>query len=182
MKNIKLISLLCMAALIVSLMYGGLTASAQPGDINDPLVSKAYVDSQIEQLRSLIANNPGVPSGGSLSQEEKEMIISEVLGQLFGYTFQPPAEAGITPYDAVFIESGRTLIAESGTEMIMRGGGAVAVTGVNGLCDVTVGADIVNGTTIPLNHLLIVPASDGRGMRFIKDSWVMVKGVYFIVD
>ena len=168
--------------LIASLLYGGLNASAQPGDISDPLVSKAYVDNQIEQLKSLIANTPRVSAGGVMTQEDRDLIISDLLGYIYDDLYREPVRAqdGVTPYEAVFIEIGKTLIAESGTEMILRSGGAVAVTGVNGLCDVTVGADIVDGMNIPLNHLLIVPASDGRGMKFYKDSWLMIKGAYLV--
>jgi hypothetical protein len=95
-----------------------------------------------------------------------------------------PGTAGIkqVPYETLFIEAGKTIIAYAGTEMILRGGSAVAVTGVNGLCNVTIGVDVLDGEIVQYNHLLITPRSDGRGMRFLADSYLMVKGDYIILD
>lgn len=174
------------AILIAVVLFGSVSASAQPGDAADPLVSKSYVDGQIDQLRSIMATG----GSSSVSQADRDAIVAEVLiyfetvyGDLLRQATNTQPQAGeVVPYEAVFAEKGRTLVALSGTEIILRGGSATAVTGVNGLCDVTVGADITNNMNIPLNHLLIVPASDGRGMRFTADAYLMIKGGYYFVN
>jgi hypothetical protein len=147
--------LICAAIFLASLFYFRSEVSAQPGDMTDPVVTKSYVDGQISQLMVLI-NQLNAMGGG-----------------------QPTA---VAPYETVFASEGRMLIAESGTEIILRGGSAIAITGINGLCDVTSGNDILNGTEIPLNHLLLVPASDGRGLVATKDAYLMIKGGYYFVE
>jgi len=185
MRKNKLLFIFCIAFVAASLAYGRFSASAQPGTASDPLVSKNYVDSQIEGLRILIANASSSASG-TVSQADKDSIASDVIATVdhyYGALIQRISEqqtaGGHSQFERVFARSGQVLIADSGTEMVLRAGSASAVSGPNGLLNATAGADIVNGNDIPLNHLLIVPASDGRGMMFKEDSWVMVKGVYY---
>ena len=162
-------------------------ASASPGDASDPLVSKSYVDGQFDLLRALIGNaqvNPG--TGGSL---ERELAVAEVLAYIeavYGETLRQimaePSYEEKNAFEIIQTKRGQTLIALAGAEVILRSGGAVAVSGENGFCDITAGADIQNGTAVKLNHLLLTPRSDGRGMRFTDDSFLMIKGGYYIVD
>ena len=205
MNKNRLFFIFCFCFLAASLLYyGRYNAGAQPGAANDPLVTKNYVDMRVDNLQAQIKNlqtqlsettgtgfSPPPASGGGLTQAEKDGIIVEALTRveyIYGGLLEilnepePTPEAFQIPFEAVFAENGKVLIADSGTEMILRSGKAVAVSGMNGMVNVTAGTDIVNGMEIPLNHLLIVPASDGRGMRFAMDSWVMVKGVYSFVD
>jgi hypothetical protein len=181
-KN-KILVLLCALFLTASLLYGRMETSAQPGSAIDPLVTKAYVDTQIELIRALLANN----SSGGMTEAEKNGFFAEIIAYVDAAGVcdcdrATPTAVAQTPYDALFIQAGRVLIAESGTEIILRSGSASAVSGINGLCDVTAGSDIVNGMNIPVNHLLVVPASDGRGLRFNADSYVMVKGLYYFAN
>ena len=65
--------------------------------------------------------------------------------------------------------------------MIVRAGNAEAVTAIaDGLQDITSGEDLVGGTEVPRNHLLIIPREDGRGIYATKDLIVMVRGGYNI--
>ncbi len=85
--------------------------------------------------------------------------------------------AGLT---VIQIKAGQTLTAEGGAEIILRSGQATVVETTNGLADVTQGKDLTRGTTVPLNHLLIVPRSDGRGIKALTDGFVMVRGVFTV--
>lgn len=173
---------------LMTVVYGRVSAAAQPGDAADPLVSKSYVDTQINQLKAIIASTvgtAGTPGGAAtVTQTEREAIIAETLAYIEAIYGDSLRQSGGTGAEFVTVraEKGQTLIGNASTEIILRGGSAVAVTGVNGLCDVTGGADITNGTGVKLNHLLIVPANDGRGMTFTSDAYLMVKGGYYIVD
>lgn len=80
----------------------------------------------------------------------------------------------------VQIKAGQTLTAEAGAEIILRSGQATVVEMTNGLADVTEGKDLINGAAVPLNHLLIVPRSDGRGIKASTDGFVMVRGVFAV--
>jgi hypothetical protein len=198
-KKIKTYAV-CAALLVSLLVYGQSVVSAQPGDASDPVVTKAYVDAQINQLKSMIdglsaagsAHNPTMPSVTDTSAlmaevlAQIEILYGDVLRQAALNTvpqYTPPApEAASFAYEVLFMPVNQMLIAYSGTEIILRGGSAVAVTGENGLVDVTGGSDIISGMNVPLNHLLVVPATDGRGMRSTSDAYLMIKGGYYIVE
>jgi len=98
-----------------------------------------------------------------------------------------PAPAGDPePVSREFIvlnpPAGQVITFDSGTEVILRGGSAVALTGIyNGIPDVTAGVDVRNGESIELNHLMIIPRTDGRGFIFQSESWIMVRGSYTII-
>lgn len=81
--------------------------------------------------------------------------------------------------EVVNLRSGQSLLAEGGTEIILRGGRAVVIASpLGGLCDVTQGRDLSAGEVIPANHLLIVPRDDGRGVKAETDTILMVRGGY----
>lgn len=95
----------------------------------------------------------------------------------------PSATPQTVAFEVLHMQAGQTITFESGTEFILRGGSAVALTGpYNGIPDVTAGADVMNGQAIGSNHLMIIPVTDGRGMIFQTESWVMVRGGYTIVN
>lgn len=86
-----------------------------------------------------------------------------------------------TQFSVITLKAGQTLLAEGGTELILRAGAATAVeTAGNGLADVTAGQDLARGAAVPLNHLLIASRSDGRGIRASVDSFVLVRGRYTV--
>ncbi|MDD2216052.1 MAG: hypothetical protein PHR60_06515 [Eubacteriales bacterium] len=84
-------------------------------------------------------------------------------------------------FEAVFVEAGKKLIGGAGTELILRSGRASAIdNGADGLSDLTGAKDLIGGSDVGKNHLLLVPRDDGRGIRATTDLWVMVKGSYTI--
>ena len=65
----------------------------------------------------------------------------------------------------------------AGTEFITRRGQAVIVDSTgNGIPDVTGGEDIFAGNAAPLNHMLIVPRDDGRGIKALSPVVVLYRG------
>ncbi|MDD4170585.1 MAG: hypothetical protein PHD36_10120 [Desulfotomaculaceae bacterium] len=75
------------------------------------------------------------------------------------------------------LKIGQVLKAQAGTELIVRRGQAVIVdpTG-NGIPDITAGADIRAGAQAPVNHLLLVPRDDGRGVKALSPVVIMYRG------
>lgn len=68
---------------------------------------------------------------------------------------------------------------EVGTEAVLRSGKGIIVAGSGGgLADLTSGHDLKGGSLVPLNHLLLAPSSDGRGIRaettvvFLAKGWL----------
>lgn len=80
----------------------------------------------------------------------------------------------------VVLEPGQTLVCQAGTEFVVRapvtGRGVVVDPTGNGVPDLTGGVNIQAGQTVPFNHLVSVPASDGRGLKALTRLWVMVRG------
>ena len=89
--------------------------------------------------------------------------------------------SGFAAFAPLELKEGQSLVGQEGTEIILRSGEATAIGGVeNGIADLTGGADLLSGATINMNHLLLIPRSDGRGITANTDIWVMIKGGYSI--
>ncbi len=124
------LAIICLIAIVVS--------AAEPGSVEDPLISKSYVDTTLM-----------------------------------------PYINRVSSFTVVNVSAGQMLIGEAGCEIILRMGTATVIaTEKGGLCDVTLGGDWPNGSAVPANHNLIVPVSDGRGVKADTDIIVMVKGTY----
>ncbi len=84
-------------------------------------------------------------------------------------------------FSVVNVPAKKSVICYAGTEVIVRSGTCTAIASANGgLSDVTMGMDIKNADVVPLNHMVIIPRSDERGIWAATDSIVMIKGDYNI--
>lgn len=121
-----------------------------PGSKEDPVVTKSYVDQALGQIKSYV----------------DDMLSGAGQG-------------GTSELEVVNLNPGETIILEAGAEIILRAGDATIYSPTpNGLSDVTGGKDLVSGTSVPTNHLLITPRSDGRGVMAKTASVFMVRGQY----
>lgn len=134
-------------------------SAVTPGTIEDPVVTKSYVDEQIAKLNGG-SGNTGNNNGGS-------------------------GETGVSvKLEVVEVPVGKTLMASAGAEVVVRVGKAVAYSSdTNGISDLTGGVDIKSGKDVPTNHLIWFPR-DGRGIKGHPDEknalTVLVKGNYTI--
>ncbi len=81
----------------------------------------------------------------------------------------------------VTVPPGQKLVAEEGTEIIVRAGKGTAIASANGgLADLTAGRDLKNGEVVALNHLLVVPRTDGRGLAAVTMVVALVRGGYTV--
>jgi len=159
--------------------FGSSVPSAgQPGSSTDPIVTKSYVDEQIE--RALSGQSVGGTGTASSARiEALEARIQELEAKLAD-------GAGKVPYAVVRLQAGHMLLGDTGTEFIVRTGQAYIVSSPeNGVPDVTDGVDLKADTLIPRNHLLLIPR-EGRGVRvnadYKNDVYVTVKGEYTEID
>lgn len=152
MKKKLIISLeIIIAAMLV---IGGTVYAASAGSESDPLVSKSYVDDKINQVLSMI--NTGSATA----------VVDNTSS---------------TSYVPVYASVGQTVIGGEGTEIILRAGkGNVVISGADGITDATTGANLTNGKAASLNHLMIVPRADGRGIKVTEAAWFLIKGDYSI--
>lgn len=134
---------------------------AEPGASDDPLISKSYIENQLmPQIKQYIESRLAEAGGGSGG-----------------------GAAAVTAdkFNVVNASAGQQIICSAGTELILRMGSAsVIATEKGGIADTTDGFDLADGAFMPSNHLLIVPVSDGRGVRATTDIIVMIKGGYTV--
>jgi len=182
-KNIAYFITIGLLAGALLLSHLSTTVFAQPGTASDPLVTQRYVDeliadlqAQINALQSQIGpGSTGQPVGSvGITAAERTAIVNEILLTV--------GESQVIPFTPVFVPRGSTLIANAGAEIILRSGSANVIAGPNGLVDITAGRDIANGEALSRNHLMLVPATDGRGLNFLSDSWIMIKGGFVIAN
>lgn len=135
-------------------------ATAEPGTPEDPVVSQSYVDAKIAALTSEI----------------------NVLKQQLQNT-QPGQPAQGAKYEVVGpLQPGKQIIAGESTEIVVRAGGATAIASdKGGVADLITGTDLGTGANVPVNHLLLIPRNDGRGITITKaETYVLVRGSYSV--
>lgn len=83
-------------------------------------------------------------------------------------------------FSVVNLSAGQSLISSApGVEVIVRAGKATAIgTDAGGVADLTAGLDLKTGREIALNHLMMLPRADGRGVYARTDLVLMVRGPY----
>jgi hypothetical protein len=126
--------------------------SSNPGSVDDPIVTKGYVDEAVAKL----------------VQQELEKL--------------GPIGGGSSKIEVVTVPFGSKVIVGDGGELIVRSGKAVAYsTDANGLSDMTDGVDIAPGKAVGNNHLILFPRG-GRGVQADpkqnKGLIVLVRGTY----
>ncbi|NBD26731.1 hypothetical protein [Paenibacillus glycinis] len=136
----------------------GDSAVVTPGSVNDPVVTKSYIDTQVADL-----------------------VKAELAKQGGGQTDSSQG-TGAQKVEVVTVPVGKRLIAKDGTEFIVRAGKAVAYSAdSNGISDLTDGTDITNSKPVPNNHLILFPRG-GRGVTPAPGQktglTVMVRGSY----
>lgn len=143
------------AACGLSFMLIGAAIPAFAND-DDPLVSLSYLNQRLEAIEKKMSQSP-TPGGA-------------------------PADGSAT-LTVVNLSAGDRLIVAQGTEMIPRSGRVDTIAqDLGGLSDVTGGSDLKQGQRAPMNHLLIAPRSDGRGLSAATDAIVLVRGSYHVVQ
>ena len=81
----------------------------------------------------------------------------------------------------VNLEKGQEIIGAQGSQFILRAGQVEAiVSDKGGLSDVTGAKDLIKGEKAKANHLLLIPRSDGRGLRARTSAIVLVQGTYHV--
>lgn len=143
-----------------------LPVTGSAGSVDDPLVTKSYVD---EQIRELLGDqsgggqtgNSGAPGPGSDAIANSDIVVLQ-------------------------LQQGQTLYGGAGAEFVVRTGQAVVyTTDPNGIADLTAGKDVLNGEPVELNHLLLFPR-DGRAIKpdvnNQGDIYVIVRGSHILLD
>lgn len=150
--SLAVASILCAAALICPAAVMAAEYFAE----TDPLVTLSY-------LVDIFAPNL------------KEQIKSEI-------STDASAQNG---YIVAELSKGQILTSSEGTvELILRPGSSAKVISDipdNGLSDISEMKEVANGEEVGVNHSLIIPRNDGRGIEITSDkAFVLVRGSYKI--
>ncbi|EGL13650.1 MULTISPECIES: hypothetical protein [unclassified Paenibacillus] len=158
-------------------------AAPTPGSADDPVVTKSYLEQYVQGLGGSVGTGGG---SNSLTESKIKEIIAQEIAKLptnnggggTSSTGQGNAMKVVT------LKAGQTILADAGSELIVRNGKTLAVSNDdNGIPDVTAGKDLAAGTVVQNNHLLIFPR-DGRGvkpdLKETADVYVMVRGGYVV--
>lgn len=154
------------AGSLLNVTAEGASVGSQPGTADDPVVTKSYVDQQIQKALQ----------GGAVATQAPAATTAPAA--------TPVPTPAVKSDESVIVDvkPGQTLIAGAGAEFIVRAGKAVIYSqDANGVADLTEGVDLVNGVAAPTNHLLSFPR-DGRGISVQQGQTlglvVMVRGTY----
>lgn len=139
--------------LSLAFLLAGVLSIFSYGDDSDPIISKSYLDKRLKELHAKIEK---------IEKKQESAELSKAR------TFAP-----------VQFKEGEKIVFSEGAEFLLRAGEAnIADPTGNGLADLTQGANLKDGADLPLNHTVLCPRADGRGVAFRTDSWIMVKGAY----
>jgi len=159
-RTLKFMSIIMLVIIIGAIgWYQSVQADSTttPGNVNDPIVTKSYVDQAITKL------------------------VKAELDKTAG-----AKESGSAKLEVVTLPWGSKLIVEDGAEIIVRSGKAIAYSSdKNGLSDLTDGIDIAPGKSVANNHLILAPRG-GRGVeadpKQAKGLIVLVRGNYTMLN
>ncbi len=189
-------------AVVTAFTAAQAATSAQPGSEFDPLVTKSYVDEQIQLLTSKIGT--GTPSTGGTSTGTgtvDEQVLNNIrtdVRDLINLTIDAftridslerqnielirRIEALEQGFVVVELSKGQKVILGAGSEILVRSGETTAISGeLGGLADVTSAQDLTNGMKITNQHLLLSSRADGRGVFVASDkAFFLIRGSYTV--
>lgn len=119
----------------------------------------------------LYANNadPGSSADPLVTRSFVVKYVNDKLGSGTG--------EGAGQWQIEEIKAGGIFLGGTGTEVLVRTGQAVCVDPTTtGIPNLTTGANIFNGQSIPRNNLILVPRQDGRGLKANTDVIIMYRG------
>lgn len=208
MKKTRVFLIITLIAMILTMTLAIGFGAGTPGSEDDPIVTKGYVDQAIKEMEEWFEDLFEKQEDGlealkdDVEAAEKNVTALQkdvkALKEKAGSTGETgsgePAEEPknevnddpapvSTGWQVVQVPAKTTVVGETGTEMILRSGSATAVdNGKNGISDLTGGKDLRMGQSITLNHLLLIPGSDGRGIKTVGICFVMINGGYTLVQ
>lgn len=179
-----------------SWVSGAFAATGDPGTIDDPLVTKSYVDEAVAQFVSKEYIDQAVArlvdkayvDGLMAGMADKAYVDAKVAAAGTGGTggidaayLETRLAQMKSSFEVVRVPKGSIILGESGTEMVLRGGKATAiVSAMGGVLDATAGVDLWPDAPVAPNHMLVIPVGDGRGLAAQADMILIVKGRYTV--
>lgn len=188
-QNRKLHLVLFMTSIAISLVFFISTASSIPTDeMEDPLVTKGYVDKVLTNLDQKVEDIFKKMTQMDLKLEEQSKLTKENREEISSVENKwqgtgTGVNVSLPKFEIVQAKKNQSVLGGESTEMILRAGSArVIASKQGGILDITyTGGDLKHRDKVQLNHLLIIPRKDGRGLKITsREAWLMIRGEYEI--
>jgi len=145
----------------VGISYGISAATGTAGTASDPIVTLSYLEMKIEELQTTLTQN--------LTDDISEKVTENIKAE----------NATKERFEVIEVPEGTTIYFGPSAEFILRVGEARVIDpNAVGIPDLTDGSKVDNGKIVPIDHHMLVPSDDGRGITIIKNAWIMIKGSY----
>lgn len=166
-----------MATLAITTVFAGSTAGSE----DDPIVTKSYVDAQIQSILETFSGDENLDISEDVLQSIVDSATDQVLENIDDKldNINTSEDSNYVPVE---LSEDEVLFGGEGTEIILRSGSAKTVVyGSDGIVNATTGENLETNKSVPKNNILIVPREDGRGIIAEDDStWCIVKGDYTV--
>jgi septal ring factor EnvC (AmiA/AmiB activator) len=179
---IAVVVVLVYSLLLLQIVQAVSVAVAEPGTDENPLVSQDYVDAKVNETNSKINETDSKINESNSKIDESNSKINELTASIdtLKQQLQQLQDHG-TKFEIVNIKAGQKVIAGASAEIVLRSGKATAIAGTaGGVSDLISGKDLKTGNSITINHLLLVPVDDGRGLKATTEIWILIKGTYTV--
>jgi hypothetical protein len=142
--------------LIPSAIINANAGQAAAGSAADPLITLSYLNSVLAEL-DLSGGSSGFPD--SCDYSGAYIVLELWRGQ-------------------------RLRAKTDSVELILRPGSEAVIISpheIMGLADLTSGTELINGDSMPVNHVVLIPRADGRAVSVTSEvAYIMVRGDYEI--
>ncbi len=162
---------------------------AAPGSESDPLITLSYLEGKLAQFSAQIddkvADSVDTKLAAAVEDIKQQMPEPQTEApEVVPQTEAPqvaPQTAAPQVFEVYTFKAGEIILFGDSTEFIVRRGSALVIDPLdNRIPDLTDGRDIAGNTVIPLNHHMLNPVKDGRGIQVLEgnDFWIMIKGPF----
>ena len=151
-------------------------------------VTGAFAISGAAEKSERALSEDSIPEGTLITygylEQFREELKQEILNEIAANGGSVTVES---IYKDISLTSGQTLILSPETEIIYRGGGAVAITSSNdvaqGLTDMSASKEIISGKALEYGHIYFASASDSKKAILVTGdkAYFTVRGDYDIV-
>ncbi len=130
------------------------------GTSSDPLVTVSYMQDQMAQMKADILEQVGTAKDSEQTTSSQGTSLFEILN----------------------VEKDSKIYFGDSAEFILRVGSATVLDpNTVGIPDLTDGDKVMASEAVPIDHHMLVPSNDGRGIVVTADSWIMIKGTYTVI-
>ena len=162
-----------------SIPVSGAETNAAAGSADDPLVTLSYIN---KVLKPSLEESVLKAANQAIADKLKDFTVSAPSNQQNTYIL---SEGASSSYLTLELAKGQRLrVKEGSLELILRPGSSAVVISnfqTQGIADLTTGDELLNGDNLPINHSLLIPRNDGRGISITSViAYVMVRGDYEI--